>query len=123
MENQGVNGCCGEVGEQQAAVASLGAGQGEESIPPCGGTWLVSACRCQECSASCGEGGAGMAEAHRLPALRECVWPTQRVSGQRGFCPLLSHWRWHSECCTDVLVLKFVRWRILRMKAVGVSSK
>jgi len=36
MENQGVNGCCGEVGEQQAAVASLGAGQGEESIPPCG---------------------------------------------------------------------------------------
>lgn len=85
MENQGVNGCCGWVGEQQAAVASLGAGQGEESIPPCGGTWLVSACRCQECSASCGEGGAGMAEAHRLPALRECVWPTV---GSAHCCPI-----------------------------------
>lgn len=64
-----------------------------------------------------------MAGAHRLPALREYVWPTHRISGQCGFCLLLSHWKWHPGHCIDVLVLEVREMENSQDEAVGISSK
>lgn len=58
-----------------------------------------------------------------MPALRKCVWPTYRVSGQHGFWLLLSHWKWHPGHCTDVLVLEVCEMENSQDEAVGISSK
>lgn len=52
MENQGMNGCCGEIEEQQAAVASLVLGR-ERRSSFC---VLVPTCRCQDSVLCVGKG-------------------------------------------------------------------